>query len=126
MKSLNAGENQMMDGLLAQVARDFRARVIRAEGFLIDELLKDVAEHFRVNLVRPSLLRVVQVPGVFIEEGVEILEPHVRHAYAHVGQLDWMRKKQPDLEIRDAPEKFLDLRGPARFGRGEALEEKSS
>ena len=68
-----------MNRPLAEILGDFGAGVIGAEGFLVDVLLEDVAEHVGVDFVVLAARRVVEVPGVAVEEVEEVLERLVGH-----------------------------------------------
>ena len=57
-----------MDGLLAEVLRDFRPGVVRTELLLVDVLLENIAEHIGVDLVGLSAGSVIQVPGIYLEQ----------------------------------------------------------
>ena len=81
-------EDELVDGLLAKVLGDLGAGVVGAEFLLVDVFLEDVAEHVRVDLVVVAAGRVVEVPGVALEEGEEIFERLVGNADLRVLHLD--------------------------------------
>ncbi len=71
---INLVEDELVDGLLAKVAGDFRSGVVSAEFFLVDVFLEDVAEDVGIDFVVVATGRVVEIPGVALEESEEVLE----------------------------------------------------
>ena len=117
-------QDELVDGLLAEVAGDLRAGVVGAEFLLVDVFFEDVAEDVGVDFVVVAAGRVVEVPGVALEKGEEVFEGYVRDADVRVGSLDAVRQKEAAVEEFDLAEKARDLGTALLLGLGEAFKEK--
>ena len=117
-------EDQSVDRLLAEVPGDLGPRVVGPELLLVDVLLEDVAQDVRVDLVVLAARRVVQVPGVVLEEVEDAREGGVRDLQIRMIGLDPMLQEEPAVEVADLSQQAPSL-GAALGGRaGEALEEE--
>src|SRR2546423_14823488 len=120
---VDAVEYETVYSLLAEVARDLRACVVRAEGLPVDVPLEDVAENVGVDLVGAARRRVVQIPRVAVEEAEELFKSRVGHG-------DGWRALLGGAPDEEAAAIGHDAAAPLRTRRacvlrfGEALEEE--
>ena len=105
-----------MDRLFAEILRDLSPRVVRAESLLVDVLLEDVAQYVGVDLVVLAAGRVVEMPGVTVEEVEQILECAIGNSDLGVLLLDSVPEEQAAVEVLDLSEKPLCLADRFSFG----------
>ena len=63
-----------MDGPPTEVFGNLGSGIIGAKGLLVDVLLEDVPQHVRVNFIVVAAGRVIEVPGIALEEIENVLE----------------------------------------------------
>ena len=95
-----------MDRPFAEILGDLGPGVVCAEGLLVDVLLEDVAEHVGVDLVVLAAGRVVEVPGVAVEEVEQVLEGPIGDVDLRVFLLDLVRQEQAAVEVLDLAEQL--------------------
>ena len=67
-RRVEAVEDELEDGALGEVAGDLGPGVVGAERLLVDVFLEDVAKDIGIDFVVFAAGRIVEVPGVAIEE----------------------------------------------------------
>src|SRR5207244_1656945 len=77
---VDAVEDELVDGLLAEVLGDFGTGVVRAKFLLVDVFLEDVTEYVGVDLVVVVSRSVVEMPRVPVEQGKDVREGFVSDA----------------------------------------------